>query len=68
MPDKHGNIDVSKDPSYGGCYQGVCPMGLFVGLAPAPGVKLAPRLIRKDVFNPWKVGFIFETSLDESNP
>ncbi|XP_029987060.1 acyl-coenzyme A thioesterase 3-like [Sphaeramia orbicularis] len=50
--DACGTINLSEDPSMGGTYVGVEPMGLLWSLKPAPGSKPGIRLSKKNVQTP----------------
>lgn len=54
IADDYGSISVQNDPSIGGSYTGVEPMGLVWALAPAPEVALKwPRLVKKNIQKPY---------------
>ncbi|PFX24429.1 bile acid-CoA:amino acid N-acyltransferase-like [Stylophora pistillata] len=53
IADKHGQVDVCRDPSVGGSYRGVSAMGLLWSMIPAPGQRKGIRLIKSDVTKPY---------------
>ncbi|XP_033940190.1 acyl-coenzyme A thioesterase 5-like [Pseudochaenichthys georgianus] len=53
--DATGIVNVSQDPSLGGTYSGVEPMGLLWSLRPAPGSKTGLRLRKMNVQTPMGV-------------
>ncbi|KAI5627043.1 peroxisomal acyl-CoA thioesterase 2b like 3 [Silurus asotus] len=55
VSDETGHIKVSKDPSLGGSYEGVEPMGLLWSMKPIPGSRTGLRLRKKDVQTPTNV-------------
>ncbi|XP_078139150.1 acyl-coenzyme A thioesterase 1-like [Centroberyx gerrardi] len=55
VADAAGAVDVTKDPSLGGTYDGVEPMGLLWSLRPVPGSRPGLRLRKKDVQTPMEV-------------
>ncbi|KAM9376639.1 peroxisomal succinyl-coenzyme A thioesterase-like [Pholidichthys leucotaenia] len=72
--DATGTVNVSQDPSLGGTYSGVEPMGLLWSLRPVPGSKPGLRMRKKDVQIPmevrisvyrghWTEGFLDRTPL-----
>ncbi|XP_034443829.1 peroxisomal succinyl-coenzyme A thioesterase-like [Hippoglossus hippoglossus] len=50
-----GTVNVSEDPSLGGTYSGVEPMGLLWSLQPDPGSKPGLRLRKMNVQTPMEV-------------
>ncbi|XP_044048876.1 peroxisomal succinyl-coenzyme A thioesterase-like isoform X2 [Siniperca chuatsi] len=50
-----GTVNVSEDPSLGGTYSGVEPMGLLWSLGPVPGSKPGLRLRKVNVLTPMEV-------------
>ncbi|XP_056273695.1 peroxisomal succinyl-coenzyme A thioesterase-like isoform X2 [Pseudoliparis swirei] len=50
-----GTVNVSEDPSLGGTYSGVEPMGLMWSLRPVPGSKSGLRMRKMDVQTPMVV-------------
>uniref|UniRef100_A0A672YFJ2 Acyl-CoA thioesterase 19 n=1 Tax=Sphaeramia orbicularis TaxID=375764 RepID=A0A672YFJ2_9TELE len=50
--DACGTVNLSEDPSMGGTYSGVEPMGLIWSLKPVPGSKPGIRLSKKNVQTP----------------
>ncbi|XP_044048884.1 peroxisomal succinyl-coenzyme A thioesterase-like isoform X2 [Siniperca chuatsi] len=50
-----GTVNVSEDPSLGGTYSGVEPMGLLWSLGPVPGSKPGFRLRKVNVQTPMEV-------------
>ena len=55
IADKHGQVDVCRDPSVGGSYSGVSAMGLLWSMIPAPGQRKGIRLMKSDVTKPYNV-------------
>ena len=55
IADKDGGIDVRSDPSFGGAYLGVEPMGLLWSMKLAPGQRKGIKLIKRDVTKPFEV-------------
>ncbi|XP_071486798.1 acyl-coenzyme A amino acid N-acyltransferase 1-like [Diadema antillarum] len=56
--DANGEIKVAEDPSLGGSYTGVEPMGLIWSLEPAPEIAHKyPRLIKRDIKRPFAYTF-----------
>uniref|UniRef100_A0A3B4YB33 Acyl-coenzyme A thioesterase 4-like n=1 Tax=Seriola lalandi dorsalis TaxID=1841481 RepID=A0A3B4YB33_SERLL len=53
--DASGNVNVSEDPSLGGTYSGVEPMGLLWSLTPIPGSKPGLRMRKMNVQTPMEV-------------
>ncbi|KAI4791478.1 hypothetical protein KUCAC02_033985 [Chaenocephalus aceratus] len=53
--DATGIVNVSQDPSLGGTYSGVEPMGLLWSLRPVPGSKTGLRLRKMNVQTPMGV-------------
>ncbi|KAI9547476.1 hypothetical protein NQZ68_017025 [Dissostichus eleginoides] len=53
--DTTGTVNVSQDPSLGGTYSGVEPMGLLWSLRPVPGSKTGLRLRKMNVQTPMVV-------------
>uniref|UniRef100_A0A3B4Y3S2 Acyl-coenzyme A thioesterase 4-like n=1 Tax=Seriola lalandi dorsalis TaxID=1841481 RepID=A0A3B4Y3S2_SERLL len=53
--DASGNVNVSEDPSLGGTYTGVEPMGLLWSLIPVPGSKSGLRMRKMNVQTPMEV-------------
>ena len=64
--DKDGGVDVSRDPSLGGSYSGVSPMGLLWSMKPAPGQRKGIRLKKSDVTKPYNI--ILNCFDDHVNP
>ncbi|XP_076041643.1 acyl-coenzyme A thioesterase 3-like [Oratosquilla oratoria] len=52
VADDKGEVNVSRDFSVGGSYEGVFPMGLLTTLSPAPGVRKYTRAIKADAVTP----------------
>ncbi|XP_051239453.1 peroxisomal succinyl-coenzyme A thioesterase-like [Dicentrarchus labrax] len=50
-----GTVNVSEDPSLGGTYSGVEPMGLLWSLRPVPGSKPGLRMRKMNVQTPMEV-------------
>ncbi|XP_068458612.1 peroxisomal succinyl-coenzyme A thioesterase-like [Clinocottus analis] len=50
-----GTVNVSEDPSLGGTYSGVEPMGLMWSLRPVPGSKKGLRMRKMNVQTPMEV-------------
>ena len=55
IADKDGGIDVRSDPSFGGAYRGVEPMGLLWSMKLAPGQRKGIRLLKRDATKPFEV-------------
>ncbi|XP_070686723.1 peroxisomal succinyl-coenzyme A thioesterase-like [Pempheris klunzingeri] len=55
VTDVAGTVNVSEDPSLGGTYSGVEPMGLLWSLRPLPGSKPGLRLRKVNVQTPMEV-------------
>ncbi|PFX18585.1 bile acid-CoA:amino acid N-acyltransferase-like [Stylophora pistillata] len=55
IADKHGQVDVCRDPSVGGSYNGVSAMGLLWSMKPAPGQRKGIRLMKFDVTKPYNI-------------
>jgi hypothetical protein len=55
IADEKGQICLNKQPSLGGFYQGVEPMGFMWSLKPEPGQKPGRRLLKRDVTKPYLV-------------
>lgn len=55
IADEKGQIFLSKQPSVGGFYQGVEPMGFMWSLKAEPGQKPGRRLLKRDVTKPYLV-------------
>ncbi|NWH60395.1 ACOT3 thioesterase, partial [Geococcyx californianus] len=53
--DGHGQLHLATDPSHGGDYSGVEPMGLFWSLAPAGMERPYQRLVPRSTRTPMKV-------------
>ncbi|XP_040894687.1 peroxisomal succinyl-coenzyme A thioesterase-like [Toxotes jaculatrix] len=53
--DATGTMNVSEDPSLGGTYSGVEPMGLLWSLRPVPGSKSGLRIRKVNVQTPMEV-------------
>ena len=53
IADKYGEVDVDRDPSLGGSYSGVEPMGLLWSMKQAPEQKKGLRLYKRDVTKPY---------------
>ncbi|XP_039988269.1 acyl-coenzyme A thioesterase 1-like [Xiphias gladius] len=53
--DTTGTVDVSEDPSLGGTYSGVEPMGLLWSLRPVPGSRPGLRMRKMNVQTPMEV-------------
>ncbi|XP_040894681.1 peroxisomal succinyl-coenzyme A thioesterase-like [Toxotes jaculatrix] len=53
--DATGTVNVSEDPSLGGTYSGVEPMGLLWSLRPVPGSKSGLRMRKMNVQTPMEV-------------
>ncbi|XP_011680549.2 acyl-coenzyme A amino acid N-acyltransferase 2 isoform X1 [Strongylocentrotus purpuratus] len=52
--DADGKVRVQKEPSLGGSYEGIEPMGLFLAMEPVPEVAHKyPRLVKWDVTTPF---------------
>ena len=52
---KNGEVDVCRDPSLGGSYSGVSPVGLLWSMKPAPGQRKGIRLMKSDVTKPYNI-------------
>ena len=55
IADEQGRVCVSSQPSVGGSYTGVEPMGLMWSMKLSPGQDEAIRLLKKDVTKPYIV-------------
>ena len=55
IADEQGRVCVSSQPSVGGSYTGVEPMGLMWSMKPLPGQRDGIRLLKKDVTKPYVV-------------
>ncbi|XP_064872558.1 acyl-coenzyme A thioesterase 1-like [Oncorhynchus nerka] len=55
VSDAQGRVTVFKDPSLGGTYEGVEPMGLMWSMRPIPGSRPELRLRKKEVHTPMVV-------------
>ena len=55
IADEQGRVCVSSQPSVGGSYIGVEPMGLLWSMKPSPGQRDGIRLLKKDVTKPYIV-------------
>uniref|UniRef100_A0A667YQ48 Acyl-CoA thioesterase 19 n=1 Tax=Myripristis murdjan TaxID=586833 RepID=A0A667YQ48_9TELE len=55
VTDAGGDVNVSEDPSLGGTYVGVEPMGLLWSLRPVPGSRPGLRFRKRDVQTPMQV-------------
>ena len=55
IADEQGRVCVSTQPSVGGFYAGVEPMGLLWSMKLSPGQKEGIRLMKKDVTKPYIV-------------
>uniref|UniRef100_A0A667YQK4 Acyl-CoA thioesterase 19 n=1 Tax=Myripristis murdjan TaxID=586833 RepID=A0A667YQK4_9TELE len=55
VTDSGGDVNVSEDPSLGGTYDGVEPMGLLWSLRPAPGSRPGLRFRKRDAQTPMQV-------------
>ena len=55
VADEQGRVCVSSQPSVGGSYTGVEPMGLMWSMKPLPGQRKGIRLMKKDVTKPYIV-------------
>ena len=55
IADRDGEVDVCRDPSLGGSYSGVSPMGLLWSMKPAPGQRKGTRLMKSDVTKPYNI-------------
>ena len=53
--DEQGRVCVSSQPSVGGSYTGVEPMGLLWSMKLSPGQRKGIRLLKKDVTKPYIV-------------
>ncbi|XP_065072225.1 bile acid-CoA:amino acid N-acyltransferase-like [Rhopilema esculentum] len=49
IADKDGELNLSRDSSFGGTYKGIDNMGLFWSMLVAPGQRKGARFITKDV-------------------
>ncbi|KAI5627046.1 peroxisomal acyl-CoA thioesterase 2b like 3 [Silurus asotus] len=66
VSDETGHVTVSKDPSLGGSYEGVEPMGLLWSMKPIPGSRTGLRFRKKDVYTPMDVHIsVYEDHLTE---
>ncbi|XP_076120682.1 acyl-CoA thioesterase 19 [Alosa pseudoharengus] len=52
ISDDRGSVNVAKDASIGGSYDGVEPMGLLWSMKPIPGSRPGLRFRKKDVHTP----------------
>ncbi|XP_038077227.1 bile acid-CoA:amino acid N-acyltransferase-like [Patiria miniata] len=74
IADEDGRVSLDKDPSIGGTYSGVEPMGLFWSLQPCPGQQLGIRFAKKHPDKPVVVilslhrGHLDETQLATDEP
>ncbi|XP_063053093.1 acyl-CoA thioesterase 19 [Engraulis encrasicolus] len=65
VSDDKGCVDVTKDASTGGSYDGFEPMGLLWSMRPVPGSRPGLRLRKKDVHAPWNVHIsVYQKHLD----
>ena len=55
IADKDGKVDVCRDSSLGGSYNGVSPMGLLWSMKPAPGQRKGVRMMKSDVTKPYNI-------------
>ncbi|XP_072019187.1 bile acid-CoA:amino acid N-acyltransferase-like [Amphiura filiformis] len=55
MVDGNGEISMEQNPSLGGTYTDVEPMGLFWSMTPSPGQKFGLRFVKKDVTTPMQI-------------
>ncbi|XP_042337362.1 acyl-coenzyme A thioesterase 2, mitochondrial-like, partial [Plectropomus leopardus] len=55
IADATGTVNVSEDPSLGGTYSGVEPMGLLWSLRPVPGSKPGLRMRKMNIQTPMEV-------------
>ncbi|XP_029910126.1 peroxisomal succinyl-coenzyme A thioesterase-like [Myripristis murdjan] len=55
VTDAGGDVNVTKDPSLGGTYVGVEPMGLLWSQRPVPGSRPGLRFTKRDVQTPTQV-------------
>ena len=53
--DEQGRVVVSSQPSLGGSYTGIEPMGLLWSMKPSPGQRRGIRLLKRDVTTPYTV-------------
>ncbi|XP_072044067.1 peroxisomal succinyl-coenzyme A thioesterase-like isoform X2 [Amphiura filiformis] len=53
--DGNGEISMEQDPSLGGTYTDVEPMGLFWSMTQSPGQKRGLRFMKKDVNKPMQI-------------
>ncbi|KAF7702066.1 hypothetical protein HF521_001349 [Silurus meridionalis] len=66
VSDETGHVTVSKDPSLGGSYEGVEPMGLLWSMKPIPGSRTGLRFRKTDVYTPMDVHIsVYEDHLTE---
>ena len=54
--DEHGTVCASSQPSVGGTYVGIEPMGLLWSMRTSPGQQEGLRLLKRDVTKPYVVG------------
>ena len=52
IADSQGQLDLRRDPSYGGTYKGIDDMGLFWSMIPAPGERKGLRYIPGNIDKP----------------
>ena len=58
---KDGELNLSRDPSFGGTYKGIDNMGLFWSMFAVPGQRKGTRFITKDVTKPMEFRvFLFD--------
>ena len=55
IANQDGEVDVCRDPSFGGSYSGVEPMGLLWSMKQAPGQRRGTRFVKRDVSKPLNV-------------
>ena len=55
IADRHGQVDVCRDPSVGGSYSEVSAMELLWSIKPAPGQRKGIRLMKSDVIKPYSI-------------
>lgn len=68
--DDRGVVDFCKQPSTGGSYTGIEPMGLFWSMQPSPKNKRKyARLMKQDVCSPYEIEIsVFDSMSSNSEP
>ena len=61
IADKDGELNLSRDSSFGGTYKGIDNMGLFWSMLAVPGQRKGARFIARDVTKPMEFRvFLFD--------